>query len=126
MKKTSLLTAAILGISSFLGASPQPEIIIYGTVQNSHSQTPKTCVLKITNVCNNETVQLNANEIDGAYEFRGGFCQTYVIEASAAGCVTSSKIVELDTEKTAELNFKLQEINKAADSKNSEKVKAQN
>lgn len=108
-KRTVLLLSAM---SAFLAVSAKPgdEISIYGNVTNSSKNSPlKECVVTITNVCSNESKKMSVSPKDGSFLLTGEVCETYLIEAEAAGFEKQSQIVDLSLNKQVEVNITLKE-----------------
>jgi Carboxypeptidase regulatory-like domain len=110
MKKRTVLLLSAMTAFLAVSAKPGDEISIYGHVTNVNKNNPvKECVVTITNVCSNESKKMSVSSKDGSFLLTGEVCETYLIEAEAAGFEKQSQIVDLSLNKQVEVNIKLAE-----------------
>jgi hypothetical protein len=117
MKKMKSLILAVICSAGIASAAPGEGIVIHGDVLSSNGNPLKGSSVKVTNVCTNQSIQINTSEADGSYVFNGEYCNTYLIEASAEGYKAESKIVEVNAETVIEVKVKLAEDKKPGDKK---------
>ncbi|MBS3915748.1 MAG: carboxypeptidase regulatory-like domain-containing protein [Bacteroidetes bacterium] len=98
-------------------ANPMEEgVVILGEIKSSAGK-PIVAKIYITDVCTNQMKEIQTDGDKGTFQFQGGECQTYIVEAKALGFKSNGQVVTIGADKMLVLNLKMEE-EKIAEDKN--------